>query len=157
MSGSRRDHFSHFVSRRWHIDDPSGLGRCYLVPSSKQACKKNHLILPASYSDVSLSMKMCAQRKPSVPFPWSLAVHHQSLAFRAPIYDAKNETPDEEAVILLFLNCFKLSFNFVSANNFNNTSLNLLEKEDRGNHLSLCQHLRCVVRRRRLSLFFRIF
>jgi len=30
--------------------------------------------------DVSLSMKMCA---PSVPFPWSLAIHHQSLAFRA--------------------------------------------------------------------------
>ena len=43
----------------------------------------------ASYPDVSLSMKMCAQRKagsrqqtrlPSVPFPSSLAVHHQSLA-----------------------------------------------------------------------------
>ena len=33
MSGSRRDHFSHFVSRRWHIDDSSGLGRCYLVLS----------------------------------------------------------------------------------------------------------------------------
>ena len=31
MSGSRRDHFSHFVSRRWHIDDSSGLGRCYLT------------------------------------------------------------------------------------------------------------------------------
>ena len=45
----------------------------------------------ASYPDVSLSKKMCAQSKagrrqrarlrlPSVPFPWSLAVHHQSLA-----------------------------------------------------------------------------
>ena len=43
----------------------------------------------ASYPDVSLSMKMCWQRKregqnglrlPSVPFPWSLAIHHQSLA-----------------------------------------------------------------------------
>ena len=29
---------------------------------------------------------------PSVPFPWSLAVHHQSL-----LYFAKNETPEEEA------------------------------------------------------------
>ena len=50
---------------------------------------------PASYPDVSLSMKMCAQRKagrrqPSVPFPWSLAVHHQSLAFRACLYDVNN-------------------------------------------------------------------
>ena len=43
---------------------------------------------PASYPDVSLSMKMCAQRKagrrqPSVPFPWS-------LAFRACLYDVNN-------------------------------------------------------------------
>ena len=50
---------------------------------------------PALYPDVSLSMKMCAQRKagrrqPSVPFPWSLAVHHQSLAFRACLYDVNN-------------------------------------------------------------------
>ena len=50
---------------------------------------------PASYPDVSLSMKMCAQRKagrrqPSVPFPWSLAVHHQSLAFRTCLYDVNN-------------------------------------------------------------------
>ena len=59
---------------------------------------------PASYTDVSLSMKMCTRkgrregdngrdassetqgqsvlfRLPSVPFPWSLAVHHHSLAF----------------------------------------------------------------------------
>ena len=33
----------------------------------------------------------------SVPFPWSLAVHHQSLAFRARLYYAKNEAPEEEA------------------------------------------------------------
>ena len=32
---------------------------------------------------------------------------------------------------LLFLNCFKLRFNVWSVNNFNNTSLNLLEKKDR--------------------------
>ena len=47
---------------------------------------------------------MCAQRKagrrlPSVPFPWSLAVHHQSLAFRARLCHAKNEAPEEEAVL----------------------------------------------------------
>ena len=35
---------------------------------------------PASYPDVSLLMKMCAQRKAGRrSFPWSLAVHHQSL------------------------------------------------------------------------------
>ena len=34
---------------------------------------------------------------PSVPFPWSLAVHHQSLAFRARLFQAKNEAPEEEA------------------------------------------------------------
>ena len=39
-----------------------------------------------------------ALRLPSVPFPWSLAVHHQSLAFRARLYDEKNEAPEEEAV-----------------------------------------------------------
>ena len=54
---------------------------------------------------ISLSMKMCANeggkettgetalRLPSVPFHWSLPVHHQSLAFRARLYDAKNEAP----------------------------------------------------------------
>ena len=46
---------------------------------------------------------------------------------------------------LLILNCFKLRFNVWSANNFNNTSLNLLEKEDRGNDLPLFQYLRHVV------------
>ena len=40
-----------------------------------------------------------ALRLPSVPFPWSLAVHHQSLAFRARLYDEKNEAPEEEAVV----------------------------------------------------------
>ena len=36
-------------------------------------------------------------RLPSVSFPWSLAVHQQSLAFRARLYHAKNEAPKEEA------------------------------------------------------------
>ena len=40
-----------------------------------------------------------ALRLPSVPFPWSLAVHHQSLAFCARLYDEKNEAPEEEAGI----------------------------------------------------------
>ena len=45
---------------------------------------------------------------PSVPFPWSLAVHHQSLAFCARLYDEKNEAPEEEAGKRIFdcrLNC----------------------------------------------------
>ena len=41
-----------------------------------------------------------ALRLLSVPFPWSLAVHHQSLAFRARLYNAKNEA--EEAEMVLF-------------------------------------------------------
>ena len=40
---------------------------------------------------------------------------------------------------LFILNCFKFRFSVWSADNFNNASLNLLEKEDRGNHLSLFQ------------------
>ena len=68
-------------------------------------------IISASYPDASLSMKMCAQRKAgrrqraspaAVPFPWSLAVHHQSLAFRASLCHAKNEEPEEESEIIMF-------------------------------------------------------
>ena len=42
-------------------------------------------------------------RLPSLPFPRSLAVHHQSLAFRARLYDAKNEAPGEEAGVQVYL------------------------------------------------------
>ena len=45
----------------------------------------------ASYPDVSPSLSLDEN------FPWSLAVHHQSLAFRARLYHAKNEAPEEEA------------------------------------------------------------
>ena len=70
---------------------------------------------PASYPDVSLSMKMFAQRKVGrrqrvrrfacrrIPFSWSLAVHHQSLAFRARLCHEKNEAPEEAAVSHRFL------------------------------------------------------
>ena len=66
--------------------------------------------LAASVTQTSLSRWKCARkgrregdngqdvlRLPSVPFPWSLAVHNQSLAFRARLYDAKNEAPEEVA------------------------------------------------------------
>ena len=36
-------------------------------------------------------------KETTVTFPWFLAVHHQSLAFRARLYHARNETPEEEA------------------------------------------------------------
>ena len=36
-------------------------------------------------------------KQPGAPFPWFLAVHHQSLAFRARFYHAKNEAPEEQA------------------------------------------------------------
>ena len=32
----------------------------------------------------------------AVPFPWSLAVYHRSLAFRARFYHAQNKAADEE-------------------------------------------------------------
>ena len=55
----------------------------------------------ASYPHVSLDENVRAKEggkeTTSVPLPWSLTVHHQSLAFRARLYDAKNEAPEEEA------------------------------------------------------------
>ena len=57
----------------------------------------DQIISSASYPDVS---PMCSQRKagrrqrarlPSVPFPWSLAVHQQSLAFRARLCHRREE------------------------------------------------------------------
>ena len=74
-----------------------------------------YMYASASYPDVSLSRWKRARkgrregdngrdsfrlflRLPSVPLPWSLAIHHQSLAFRARLYHAKNEAPEEGAV-----------------------------------------------------------
>ena len=76
---------------------------------------------------------------------------HQSLPPERGINACK------QAFHLLFLNCFKLCFSAWSASKFNSTSLNLLNKDDRGNHPSLFQCLRREVQRRRLSLFFHIF
>ena len=42
-----------------------------------------------------------ALRPPSVRFPWSLAVHHRSLAFRARLCNVKNEAPEEEAAFAM--------------------------------------------------------
>ena len=57
--------------------------------SNNNKSYKEHDSIPASYPDVSLLVKMCAQREreeeSSVPFPWSLAVHHQSLVSRSPL------------------------------------------------------------------------
>ena len=39
----------------------------------------------------------------SLKFPWSLAAHRQSLAFRACLYDEKNEAPEEEAVSEVYI------------------------------------------------------
>ena len=47
---------------------------------------------------LSLDENMRAKEggKETIPFPWSPAVHHQSLAFRARLYDEENEAPEEE-------------------------------------------------------------
>ena len=59
--------------------------------------KCGYCLVPRRLSlDENVRAKECG-KEPSVPFPWSLAVHHQSLAFRARLYDAKNEAPEEEA------------------------------------------------------------
>ena len=70
---------------------------CYF--SSKWILRKK----AASYPDVSLRCARKGRREgdngrglPSVPFPWSLAVHHQSPTFRARLCHAKNEAPEEE-------------------------------------------------------------
>ena len=77
--------------------------KCFIArfTTHVQTClATNQVVAAASYPDVSLSMKMCAQRKAGrIPFPWSLAVHHQSLVFRARLYDEKNGAPEEEAVV----------------------------------------------------------
>ena len=70
---------------------------------------QNNDFFSALHQLVSFSMKICAQRKagrrqlnlPSVPFPWSLAVHQQSVAFCARLYHVKNEAPEEEAEFFL--------------------------------------------------------
>ena len=36
------------------------------------------------------------------PLPWSLAVHHQSHAFRVSFYHSKNEAPEEEAGLTMY-------------------------------------------------------
>ena len=56
----------------------SAMGKCCLVP--RRLC---------------FDENVRAKEGGSVPFPLSLAVHHQSLAFRA--RHAKNEAPEEEA------------------------------------------------------------
>ena len=43
--GCRGDHFGHFVRRHWHIDDSSGLGRCYLLLSLKLTIMLNWMHL----------------------------------------------------------------------------------------------------------------
>ena len=64
------------------------------------------LLRAAWYPDVSLARVKeggkettgeKSLRPPSVPFPWSLAVHHQSF-----LYLAKNEAPEEEAVLRVY-------------------------------------------------------
>ena len=58
---------------------------CRLSQYKNVHCTNIHLLsVPASYLVVL--------------FPWSLAVHHQSLAFRAGLYHVKKEAPEEEAV-----------------------------------------------------------
>ena len=68
----------------------------YLTFSTLRSSQNAHnemrsRLVSASYPDVSLLMKLCAQRKAgrrqraSVPFPWSLVVHHQSLVSRSPL------------------------------------------------------------------------
>ena len=62
---------------------------------SRQKQCIDHCLVPGR-----LSLKRARkERREGVPFPWSLAVHHQSLAFSARLCHAKNEAHEEEAGI----------------------------------------------------------
>ena len=85
------------------------LKQIFLIFSTLFASHRNELRLTtASYPDVSLSMKMCAQWKEGRR---SLPVHHQSLAFRARLYHSKNEAPEEEAGLTMYP-CLASQFNY---------------------------------------------
>ena len=102
----------------------------FIINLSFLIAEQAKLPLPRIRTQTSLSMKMYApgahwwapdaQRKAgrrqrwSVSFPWSLAVHHQSLAFRARLYDEKNEAPEEEAEVAFFI--YKSVLSVVSVN-----------------------------------------
>ena len=63
-----------------------------------------YIVFDLPRTQASLSRWKCARKRgregqQSISFPWSLAVHHLSLAFRFHLYDAKNEAPEEEAGI----------------------------------------------------------
>ena len=60
------------------------------------------------FLDEHVRAKEGGKETTSVPFPWSLTVHHQLLAFRARLYDAKNEAPEEEAEFQVFAVHFRL-------------------------------------------------
>ena len=58
------------------------------------------ILTPASYPDVSLSMKMCAQRKAGRRHPSHGPLRFiTSHSFRARLCHAKNEAPEEEAIL----------------------------------------------------------
>ena len=67
-------------------------------PESNQARLAYALQLSQHFRPrLTTRMVITGKRAPSVLFPWSLAVHHQSLAFRACLCQEKNEAPEEEA------------------------------------------------------------
>ena len=84
-----------------------------LIPPATQAKKSEvqlrSCLVPRRLSlDENVRQRKAGRRQrarlrlPSVPFPWSLAVHHQSLVFRARLYDEKNEAPEEKPVFAPF-------------------------------------------------------
>ena len=86
-----------------------GLDQLYTDRASRSSREKDlNCLVPRRFSlDENVRAKEggkettgeTALRLTSVPFPWSLAVHHQVLAFRTRLYDEKNEAPEEEAGI----------------------------------------------------------
>ena len=85
----------YYSSRECHYD---------IIPSISQV--NESWLVPASYPDVSLDVRAKEGGKET----WSLAVHHQSLAFRARLCHAKNEAPEEEAVVGTSLPSLALCF-----------------------------------------------
>ena len=71
---SRGDHFSHFVRRRRHIDDSSGLGRRYLVLSHKQGTRDEPQRTSAWEAKIQTTRRLKS-------FTWDALVYGRTMAF----------------------------------------------------------------------------
>ena len=85
----------------WHFR----LKQIFLIFSALFASCSNELRLNNCLVPRRLSLDENVRAKKGgkeTPFPWSLAVCHQSLAFRARLYHSKTEAPEEKAGLTMY-------------------------------------------------------